>query len=53
MCKRWCCTSTERLGARRKQNANDVEGWRMLGWSYFHAGRFARGAQRHDAGNGR
>jgi cytochrome c-type biogenesis protein CcmH len=39
---------TERLAARLKQNANDVEGWRMLGWSYFHVGRFTDSATAYE-----
>jgi cytochrome c-type biogenesis protein CcmH len=39
---------TERLAARLKQNANDVEGWRMLGWSYFHVGRFLDSAAAYE-----
>jgi cytochrome c-type biogenesis protein CcmH len=30
----------ERLAARLKTTPQDVEGWRMLGWSYFHTTRY-------------
>jgi cytochrome c-type biogenesis protein CcmH len=30
----------QRLVARLKQNPNDPEGWRMLGWSYFNTEHF-------------
>ncbi len=30
----------ERLAARLKMAPQDVEGWRMLGWSYFHTARY-------------
>lgn len=33
-----------RLEARLKDNPNDAEGWRMLGWSFFETGRFAEAA---------
>ncbi len=32
------------LEARRRENPNDAEGWRMLGWSYFETQRFAESA---------
>ena len=31
----------DRLVQRLKRNPKDVEGWRMLGWSYFNTDRFA------------
>jgi cytochrome c-type biogenesis protein CcmH len=34
----------DRVVARVSQNPNDVEGWRMLGWSYFNTERFAQSA---------
>jgi cytochrome c-type biogenesis protein CcmH len=34
-------TMTARLAERLETEPNDAEGWRMLGWSYFHANRFA------------
>ena len=33
-----------RLEARLKDNPDDAEGWRMLGWSYFSTERFAEAA---------
>ena len=33
-----------RLEARLKDNPDDAEGWRMLGWSYFQTERFAEAA---------
>ncbi len=32
------------LEARLRDNPNDAEGWRMLGWSYFETQRFAESA---------
>ncbi|GAA0648672.1 hypothetical protein GCM10009424_26380 [Sphingomonas ursincola] len=32
------------LEARLRENPNDAEGWRMLGWSYFETQRFAESA---------
>jgi cytochrome c-type biogenesis protein CcmH/NrfG len=37
-------TMTERLAARLETTPNDVQGWRMLGWSYFNTGRYDRAA---------
>jgi cytochrome c-type biogenesis protein CcmH len=34
----------ERLAARLKTTPQDVEGWRMLGWSYFHTTRYGEAA---------
>jgi cytochrome c-type biogenesis protein CcmH len=34
----------ERLAARLESAPNDVKGWRMLGWSYFHMERFEEAA---------
>jgi tetratricopeptide (TPR) repeat protein len=34
----------ERLEARLKTTPQDVEGWRMLGWSYFHTTRYEQAA---------
>ncbi len=31
-----------RVEARLEEDPNDVEGWRMLGWSYFRTGNLAR-----------
>lgn len=33
-----------KLEARLKQDSNDAEGWRMLGWSHFETGDFAKAA---------
>jgi cytochrome c-type biogenesis protein CcmH len=33
-------TMIERLAARLETTPNDIKGWRMLGWSYFHTGRY-------------
>ena len=33
------------LEAKLKDNPNDAEGWRMLGWSLFETGKFAEAAQ--------
>jgi cytochrome c-type biogenesis protein CcmH len=33
-------TMIERLAARLETAPEDVKGWRMLGWSYFHTGRY-------------
>jgi cytochrome c-type biogenesis protein CcmH len=35
-------TMIERLAARLDTAPNDVKGWRMLGWSYFHTGRYSQ-----------
>jgi cytochrome c-type biogenesis protein CcmH len=37
-------TMTERLAARLEATPEDIEGWRMLGWSYFHTGRYEQAA---------
>ncbi len=34
----------DRLAERLGRNPKDVEGWRLLGWSYFNTGRFAQSA---------
>jgi cytochrome c-type biogenesis protein CcmH len=34
----------ERLSARLEATPRDVEGWRMLGWSYFHTERYEQAA---------
>jgi tetratricopeptide (TPR) repeat protein len=33
-----------RLAARLEKSPDDAKGWRMLGWSYFHMGRYADAA---------
>lgn len=33
-------TMIDRLAARLANQPDDLKGWRMLGWSYFHTGRF-------------
>ena len=37
-------TMIERLAARLETTPDDVDGWRMLGWSYFHTGRHEQAA---------
>ena len=37
-------TMIERLAARLETAPDDVEGWRMLGWSYFHRARYEQSA---------
>lgn len=37
-------TMIERLAARLEAAPGDVQGWRMLGWSYFNTGRYAEAA---------
>jgi cytochrome c-type biogenesis protein CcmH len=34
----------ERLAARLESTPQDLEGWRMLGWSYFHTERYEQAA---------
>jgi cytochrome c-type biogenesis protein CcmH len=34
----------ERLAARLETTPEDIEGWRMLGWSYFHTARYEQAA---------
>jgi len=34
----------ERLAARLGTTPEDIEGWRMLGWSYFHTARYEQAA---------
>jgi cytochrome c-type biogenesis protein CcmH len=34
----------ERLAARLETTPQDVEGWRLLGWSYFHTARYEHAA---------
>jgi len=35
-------TMIERLAARLQTAPRDLEGWRLLGWSYFHTSRYAQ-----------
>lgn len=35
---------TDRLAARLREHPNDLEGWRMLGWSYLRTDRFVDAA---------
>ena len=35
----------ERLAARLETAPQDIEGWRMLGWSYFHTARYEEAAK--------
>jgi cytochrome c-type biogenesis protein CcmH len=37
-------TMIERLAARLETAPGDAKGWRMLGWSYFHTGRYQQAA---------
>jgi len=37
-------TMIERLAARLKTAPEDIEGWRMLGWSYFNTARYEEAA---------
>jgi cytochrome c-type biogenesis protein CcmH len=37
-------TMIDRLAGRLKTSPNDVEGWRMLGWSYVQTGRYQQAA---------
>ena len=37
-------TMIERLAARLETAPEDIKGWRMLGWSYFHTGRYEQAA---------
>jgi cytochrome c-type biogenesis protein CcmH len=37
-------TMIERLAARLQTAPDDLKGWRMLGWSYFHTGRYEEAA---------
>jgi cytochrome c-type biogenesis protein CcmH len=37
-------TMIERLAARLETTPEDIEGWRMLGWSYFHTARYEQAA---------
>src|SRR5262245_12601180 len=37
-------TMIERLADRLKTSPEDIEGWRMLGWSYFQTGRYQQAA---------
>ena len=34
----------DRLAARLETSPEDIKGWRMLGWSYFHTGRYEQAA---------
>ena len=37
-------TMIERLAARLETTPEDIKGWRTLGWSYFHTGRYEQAA---------
>jgi cytochrome c-type biogenesis protein CcmH len=37
-------TMIERLAARLEKTPEDIKGWRMLGWSYFHTARYKEAA---------
>jgi cytochrome c-type biogenesis protein CcmH/NrfG len=37
-------TMIERLAARLETTPDDIKGWRMLGWSYFHTQRYEQAA---------
>ena len=38
-------TMIARLAARLQSTPGDINGWRMLGWSYFHTGRYKEAAE--------
>lgn len=38
-------TMIGRLAARLEKSPDDAEGWRMLGWSYFNTGAYAKAAE--------
>jgi len=38
-------TMVDRLAARLEQSPDDVEGWRMLGWSYFNVDKYQEAAR--------
>ena len=38
-------TMIERLAARLETTPGDIKGWQMLGWSYFHTGRYDEAAK--------
>jgi cytochrome c-type biogenesis protein CcmH len=38
----------ERLAARLQTAPDDVKGWRMLGWSYYHTGRYEEAAAAYE-----
>jgi cytochrome c-type biogenesis protein CcmH len=37
-------TMIERLAARLETTPQDIKGWQMLGWSYFHTARYKQAA---------
>ena len=37
-------TMIDRLSARLETTPDDIKGWRMLGWSYFHTGLYEQAA---------
>jgi cytochrome c-type biogenesis protein CcmH len=41
-------TMNERLAARLEREPNDVEGWRMLGWSWFHTQQPRKAAEAYE-----
>jgi cytochrome c-type biogenesis protein CcmH len=41
-------TMIERLADRLKTSPKDLEGWRMLGWSYFQTGRYQQAAAAYE-----
>jgi tetratricopeptide (TPR) repeat protein len=41
-------TMIEKLAARLETAPDDVKGWRMLGWSYFHTERYAEAAKAYE-----
>ncbi len=41
-------TMIEKLAARLQKQPNDAEGWRMLGWSYFHTDRFGESVDAYE-----
>ena len=41
-------TMIERLAARLETMPEDVRGWRMLGWSYFHTGHYEKAVSAYE-----
>jgi cytochrome c-type biogenesis protein CcmH len=41
-------TMIDQLAARLETTPEDIKGWRMLGWSYFHTGRYKQAAAAYE-----